>query len=82
MGAPIELAVLEEIASPEGGPKGTKSLQARGSSLAPPRLSFEYWTTSRWHTGISMPLWRRAGGAIFGLRLWRSFRSTSDGSTT
>ena len=36
MGAPIELAVLEEIASPEGGPKGTKSLQARGSSLAPP----------------------------------------------
>jgi radical SAM/Cys-rich protein len=35
MGALIELAVLEEIASPESGPKGTKSLRARGSTLAP-----------------------------------------------
>src|SRR5512139_270689 len=35
MGALIELAVLEEISSPESGPKGTKSLRARGSTLAP-----------------------------------------------
>ncbi len=30
------MAILEEIASPESGPKGTKSLQDRGSSLAAP----------------------------------------------
>ena len=36
MGAPLELAVLEELASSESGPKGTKSLRARGSSLAQP----------------------------------------------
>jgi radical SAM/Cys-rich protein len=35
MAAHMELAVLEEIASVEGGPKGTKSLRARGSTLAP-----------------------------------------------
>jgi radical SAM/Cys-rich protein len=35
MGALIELAVLEEIGSPGSGPKGTKSLRARGSTLAP-----------------------------------------------
>jgi|WetSurMetagenome_2_1015567.scaffolds.fasta_scaffold11469_6 radical SAM/Cys-rich protein len=36
MSAPIELAVLEELASTESGPKGTKSLRARESPLAPP----------------------------------------------
>jgi radical SAM/Cys-rich protein len=36
MGAPMELAVLEDLASPGSGPKGIKSLQARGSSLASP----------------------------------------------
>jgi radical SAM/Cys-rich protein len=36
MGAPPELGVLEELASSESGAKGTKSLRARGSSLAPP----------------------------------------------
>lgn len=35
MGAPIELAILEEIASAESGPRGTTSLRARGSALAP-----------------------------------------------
>ncbi|OGB92715.1 MAG: radical SAM protein [candidate division NC10 bacterium RBG_16_65_8] len=32
----MELAVLEELASPESGPKRTKSLRARGASLAQP----------------------------------------------
>jgi len=36
MGDPRELAILEDLASPERGPKGAKSLQARGSSLAAP----------------------------------------------
>src|SRR5512144_2021997 len=36
MGAPGELAILEDLASPESGPKGTKSLRSRGSSLAAP----------------------------------------------
>ena len=36
MSAPIELAILEELASAESGPKGTKSLRARESTLAPP----------------------------------------------
>lgn len=31
-----ELAILEDLATPESGPKGTKSLRARGSSLALP----------------------------------------------
>jgi radical SAM/Cys-rich protein len=35
MSAPIELAVLQELASPESGPRSTKSLQARESPLAP-----------------------------------------------
>jgi radical SAM/Cys-rich protein len=35
MGASLELAFLAELASPEGGPKGTASLRARESSLAP-----------------------------------------------
>ena len=35
MGAAVELAVLEELASPASGPRGTKSLRARGSTLAP-----------------------------------------------
>ena len=36
MSAPIDLAILEELASPKSGPKGTKSLRARESPLAPP----------------------------------------------
>jgi radical SAM/Cys-rich protein len=36
MSAPVELAILENLASPESGPKGTKSLRSRGSALASP----------------------------------------------
>src|SRR5512136_1267950 len=36
MSAPAELAILENLASPESGPKGTKSLRRRGSALAVP----------------------------------------------
>ena len=36
MSAPVELAILENLASSESGPKSTKSLRSRGSSLASP----------------------------------------------
>jgi radical SAM/Cys-rich protein len=36
MSAPIELAILEDLASPGSGPKSTKTLRSRGSSLASP----------------------------------------------
>ena len=36
MGAPLDLTILEELASPDSGPKSTKSLLARKSPLTPP----------------------------------------------
>ncbi len=36
MAAPIDSAILEELATPASGPKPVKSLRARGSSLAAP----------------------------------------------
>jgi len=38
MAAPRELSILEDPASRESGPKGVKSLQTRGSSLAAPEV--------------------------------------------
>jgi radical SAM/Cys-rich protein len=66
MGAPIELAVLEEIASPEGGPKGTKSLRARESSLAPPDVQLRLLD--------SLPLSQGDFDAALAGCGWREFR--------
>jgi len=66
MGAPIELAVLEEIASPTSGPKGTKSLRARGSTLAPAEEQLRVLD--------SLPLAKGEFDAALAACGWREFR--------
>ena len=60
MGAPIELAVLEELASPRAGRRGRRA-SAREVALAPPEAQLRLLDRSRWHGETSTPPWRSCG---------------------
>jgi len=66
MSAPIELAILEDLASTESGPKGTKSLRARESPLAPPEAQLRVLN--------NLPLARGDFDAALTACGWREFR--------